>query len=63
MVARWEDFPHGADVGIRGFGATPEDAFVQAALALTAVITDAEVRSEEAARAGFACDLPCGDGR
>jgi SHS2 domain-containing protein len=55
-VARWEHFPHGADVGIRGFGATPEDAFVQAALALTAVITDAEVRSEEAVE--VSCTTP-----
>jgi len=45
-VPGWEHFPHDADVGVRGFGATAEDAFVQAALALTAVITDAEVRQE-----------------
>jgi SHS2 domain-containing protein len=37
---RWEHFPHGADVGVRGEGATLEQAFEQAALALTAVITD-----------------------
>lgn len=37
---RWEHFPHGADMGIRGFGPTPEVAFAQAALAMTAVITD-----------------------
>ena len=36
----WEHFPHGADVGVRGIGATREDAFAQAALALTAVLTD-----------------------
>ena len=36
----WEHFPHGADIGIRGIGATREEAFEQAALALTAVITD-----------------------
>jgi SHS2 domain-containing protein len=36
----WEHFPHEADVGIRGFGSTREEAFEQAALALTAVITD-----------------------
>ncbi len=39
----WEHFPHAADVGLRGFGPTPERAFEQAALALTAVVTDAEV--------------------
>ena len=39
-TARWEHFPHGADIGVRGFGATREQAFEQAALALTAVITE-----------------------
>lgn len=37
---RWQHFAHGADIGIRGIGATKEAAFEQAALALTAVITD-----------------------
>ena len=37
---RWEHFPHGADIGIRGIGPTPESAFAQAALAMAAVITD-----------------------
>jgi SHS2 domain-containing protein len=41
--ARWEHFPHDADVGVRGFGATPAQAFAQAALALTAVVTTAPV--------------------
>jgi SHS2 domain-containing protein len=36
----WEHYSHPADVGIRGFGPTKEDAFIQGALALTAVITD-----------------------
>lgn len=36
----WEHFHHQADIGIRGFGPTVEQAFEQAALALTAVITD-----------------------
>jgi SHS2 domain-containing protein len=40
MTAHWEHFPHGADVGVRGFGATKAQAFEQAALAMTAVITD-----------------------
>lgn len=39
---RWEHFPHGADIGVRGYGATREQAFEQAALALTAVITAPE---------------------
>jgi SHS2 domain-containing protein len=45
----WEHFPHGADIGIRGIGATREEAFEQAALALTAVVTDpAKVREQTA---------------
>jgi SHS2 domain-containing protein len=40
----WEHFPHAADVGVRGFGKTAAEAFEQAALALTAVVTTAGVR-------------------
>jgi SHS2 domain-containing protein len=40
MTAHWELFPHEADAGIRGTGDTPEEAFSQAATALTAVVTD-----------------------
>ena len=36
----WEHLPHDADIGVRGFGSTMESAFEQAAIALTAVITD-----------------------
>jgi tRNA nucleotidyltransferase (CCA-adding enzyme) len=36
----WEHYPHGADMGIRGIGATKEEAFEQTAIALTAVVTD-----------------------
>ena len=39
----WEHFPHDADVGLRGWGATPAEAFEQAAYALTAVVTHARV--------------------
>lgn len=40
VIARWEHFPHEADIGVRGLGATLEEAFEQAALALTAGLTD-----------------------
>ena len=40
MQEHWEHFSHGADVGVRGFGLTKAAAFEQAALALTAAITD-----------------------
>ena len=36
----WETFPHGSDVGVRGFGADLAEAFANAAMALTAAITD-----------------------
>jgi tRNA nucleotidyltransferase (CCA-adding enzyme) len=36
----WEHFAHGADIGVRGWGQTAAQAFEQAAVALTAVITD-----------------------
>lgn len=46
---RWEHFEHQADIGVRGIGATKGEAFQQAALALTAVITDPRrVSSREA---------------
>ncbi|MFQ6036112.1 MAG: archease [Sedimentisphaerales bacterium] len=38
--AYWQHYSHPADMGIRGVGPTKEQAFCQAALALTAVITD-----------------------
>ena len=40
LTSRHEHFHHVADIGVRGYGATPATAFEQAALALTAVITD-----------------------
>jgi SHS2 domain-containing protein len=36
----WELIPHGADVGVRGVGISKAEAFEQAAVALTAVMTD-----------------------
>ena len=40
---KWQHFQHVADIGIRGLGETPEQAFVQAAIAMTAVITEPEL--------------------
>lgn len=39
-MRKWEHFEHAADMGVRGYGDTVAEAFAQAALALTAVITD-----------------------
>jgi tRNA nucleotidyltransferase (CCA-adding enzyme) len=45
---KWEHFPHQADIGIRGIAPSKEQAFEQAALALTAVITNpANVKLED----------------
>lgn len=52
--ARFETFAHGADVGVRGFGATRARAFEAAALALTSVVTE-----PEAVRPVQALELRC----
>ena len=36
----WEHFEHKADIGVRGYGNDPAEAFEQAALAMSAIITD-----------------------
>ncbi len=41
--AYWQHYSHLADMGIRGIGPTKEQAFCQAALALTAIITDLQM--------------------
>ncbi len=57
MSARWEHYEHGADIGVRGYGATKAQAFEQAALALTAVATDAGA-IEPRERVELACEAP-----
>lgn len=39
-IPHWEHFEHKADMGVRGFGNTPAEAFEQTALAMSAIITD-----------------------
>jgi len=57
MRDHWEHYEHGADIGVRGIGATMAEAFEQAAMALTAVITDpAAVAAREAV--DIACEAP-----
>lgn len=53
---RWEHFPHAADVGVGGFGKTAAEAFEQGALALTAVVTAAEIRPAVSVK--VQCDAP-----
>ena len=43
----WQHFPHGADMGVRGIGESKAQAFEQAALALTALVTDPASVCEE----------------
>jgi hypothetical protein len=42
-IRGWEHFPHDADVGICGWGMSTAEAFEQAALALTTVVTQRRV--------------------
>lgn len=42
-MSNWEHFQHQADIGVRGQGSTLSEAFKQAALALTAAVTDPEM--------------------
>jgi SHS2 domain-containing protein len=56
-MARWEHYEHGADIGVRGLGATKAEAFEQAALAMTAVVCDpAAVVPRE--RVALVCSAP-----
>ena len=53
----WQHFPHGADMGVRGIGKSKAAAFEQAALALTALVTDPQsVRAEILVR--IECQAP-----
>jgi tRNA nucleotidyltransferase (CCA-adding enzyme) len=53
----WQHFPHDADIGVRGIGHSKAEAFEQAAMAMTAVITDpASVAPAEAV--DIACQAP-----
>ena len=55
-AARWEHFPHDTDIGLRGFGATSAEAFEQAAHALTAAMTSADVAPKVAVE--VRCEAP-----
>lgn len=57
ITPHWQHFEHGADIGIRGIASTPEQAFEQAALAMTAVITDLDCVSPVTA-INVSCEAP-----
>lgn len=59
-MSGWEHFAHEADVGVRGYGPSLAAAFEQAALALTAAITDIEcIRTSDCV--DIACRAPEGE--
>jgi tRNA nucleotidyltransferase (CCA-adding enzyme) len=53
----WEHFEHGADIGVRGYGVSPDEAFAQAALAMTAVVTD-PATVKPAVAVAITCEAP-----
>jgi tRNA nucleotidyltransferase (CCA-adding enzyme) len=53
--ARWEHFEHDADLGVRGVGTEMAQAFVQGAIALTAVVTD-PARVKATTKIEIACE-------
>lgn len=56
-MASWEHFSHGSDIGVRGIGSSVEEAFEQAALALTAVVANvATIEQREIVE--VRCDAP-----
>ncbi|MDW8468590.1 MAG: archease [Burkholderiales bacterium] len=57
MPGRWEHYAHDADLGVRGHGDTLAEAFAQAAVALTAAVTDPDAVRPQTAVA-IACEAP-----
>ncbi len=56
-MKHYEHFAHEADIGVRGMGGSCAEAFEQAALALTAIVTDpAHVRALEMVE--LSCEAP-----
>ncbi|BBI99082.1 protein archease [Ferrigenium kumadai] len=56
-MGHWEHFAHESDIGVRGLGASCAEAFEQAALALTAIVTDpAGVSSVD--KVELSCEAP-----
>ena len=56
-MPHWQHYEHEADIGIEGIGASKEAAFIQAALALTAVITEPENVSPDS-EIEITCEAP-----
>ncbi len=56
-MGRWEHFAHESDIGVRGLGASCAEAFEQAAMALTAIVTD-PAGVIPAAKIELGCEAP-----
>lgn len=56
-MSHWLHYEHEADIGIEGQGESLEDAFIQAALGMTAVITELKNVNPELA-IGIYCEAP-----
>ncbi len=56
----WEHLEHGADIGVRGYGGSLAEAFAQAALAMSAVITDLD-KIDPVACIEVECEAPAYD--
>lgn len=55
----WQHLQHMADIGVHGWGVSQEEAFEQAALALSAVVTEpGSVRAEVVVRVQCAAPDP-----
>jgi SHS2 domain-containing protein len=60
MTSEWEHFAHGADIGVRGRGASLAEALAGAAKAMTAVVTDPDhVRPLQPVK--IHCEAPADD--
>lgn len=57
ILPYWEHFEHEADIGIRGIATTLEQAFEQAAIAMTAVVTDPNLVADTTA-VSISCTAP-----
>jgi SHS2 domain-containing protein len=57
MKKSWEHYSHTADMGIRGFGDSMEEAFAAAALAMIAVIIDPK-KIKQKQKVEIACEQP-----
>lgn len=56
-LTQWETFAHGADVGVRGFGGNPGEAFGNAAMAMTSIVAEPNAIAPRV-QVSIACSAP-----